>query len=63
MNGKGHIYKKWFDPFVLHMHNDWRWHGMLKIGIESPLKQVEHKSWQLHWISMNLKWFMEGKKK
>jgi len=36
---------------------------MSKIGIENPLKQVEHKSWQMYWISMNLKWFIIIKKK
>jgi hypothetical protein len=57
------IYKKWFDPPILHMHNDWRLHGMSKIGIKSPLKQVKHKNWHMYWISMNLYWFMEGKDK
>jgi hypothetical protein len=38
------IYKRWFIPLILHMHNDWKWHGMSKIGIESPLKQIEHKN-------------------
>jgi len=22
------IYNRWFDPLVLYMHNNWRWHGM-----------------------------------
>jgi hypothetical protein len=35
---------------------------MLKIGIESLIKQVGQNSWQMYWISMNLEWFMEGKK-
>ncbi len=35
----------------------------VKNWIENPLKWIGHKSWQLYRISMNLKWFMEGKKK
>jgi hypothetical protein len=42
------IYKRWCDPSILHMHYDWGWHGMPKIGIENPLKQVGHKNWQIY---------------
>jgi hypothetical protein len=52
----------WFHSPIVYMHDNWRWHGMSKIGIESLVKQVGQNSWQMFWISMNLKWFMEGKK-
>jgi len=32
------IYKRWFDPPIVYMHNDWRWHEMSKIRIESQVK-------------------------
>jgi hypothetical protein len=30
--------QKMIQSLILHMQNDWRWHGMSKIGIDSPLK-------------------------
>ncbi len=56
------IYNKWFNLLILYMHNDWKWHGMTKLGIENPLKQPKQKSWKSYWISMNPKWFMGNKK-
>ncbi len=59
---KDEIYKGWSDSPIVYMHDNWKRHGMLKIRIESPVKQVEQNSWQMFWIFMNLEWFMEGKK-
>ncbi len=57
------IYKSWFSRLVLHMHNNWKWHGMTKLGIGNLLRQVKQRSWKPYWIWMNPKWFMGGKKK
>jgi hypothetical protein len=55
------IYKRWFDPLVLHMHDDWKWHGMLKIKIESSKTGRTQESIDVLDFHQ-FKWFMEGKK-
>jgi hypothetical protein len=41
--GRMEIYKRWFDPSVLHMHDSWRRHEMPKIKDQESSKTSRTK--------------------